>query len=60
MTVAEYEAVRADPTHFLIAPSPEHVEAEIERIVARHERYWVLEKVGVAGEVAEDLDDRAD
>ena len=51
--------VRAEPTHFLIAPSVEHVAPAVERVVRREDRYWVVEKIGVAGEVSEDLDPRA-
>jgi hypothetical protein len=58
LTIAEYEAVRADPTHFLVSPSSEHVIEEIEDVVARHERYWVVEKKEVAAAVSEELDPR--
>ena len=58
LTVAKYETVRSDPTHFLVAPSDEHLITEVERVVKRHERYWVVEKVGVAGDVSEKLDHR--
>jgi hypothetical protein len=60
MTIQEYEAVRAEPTHFLIAPSPEHVVEAIEHIVARHNRYWIVEKEDRAAEVSEALDPRSD
>ena len=60
MTFEEYQAVRADATHFLIAPTSDHVEPDFERIVARFDRYWVVEKVGEAGDVAERLDERGD
>jgi hypothetical protein len=60
LTVADYEAVRADPTRFLVAPSPDHVMGEVERVVERHERYWVVEKGGSAGELTEVLDERSD
>jgi hypothetical protein len=33
--------------------------SDIERVVERHERYWVVEKLGEAAEVSEALDDRA-
>jgi hypothetical protein len=58
LTVQEYEAVRADPAHFFVTPSDEHVRPEVEEIVRRHERYWVIEKRGVAGDVSEELDPR--
>ena len=60
LTHAEYEAVRAEATHFLVAPSDEHLTPAVERVVERHERYWVLEKIGAAVEVSEELDPRSD
>jgi hypothetical protein len=33
---------------------------QVERVVARDERYWIVEKVGTAGELAESLDERTD
>jgi hypothetical protein len=38
----EYEEVRADATHFLLAPG--HENDRIERVIARKRRYWVVEK----------------
>jgi hypothetical protein len=58
MTIAEYEAVRAEPTHFLVVPSPDHVLEAIENVVARHDRYWLVEKRGHASDVSEELDPR--
>ena len=52
MTRDEYEAVRAVDTHFAVAPGDAHFFPDIERIVARQERYWVVEKLGVAATVA--------
>lgn len=59
MSVAEYEAVRAQPTHFLVAPSPTHVIPAVERVVALHERYWIVEKIDDAAEISEVLDPRS-
>jgi hypothetical protein len=57
LTLAEYESVRSDPTHFLVAPG--HVwQLETERAVRENESYAVVEKTGDAGEVAEDKDPR--
>jgi hypothetical protein len=56
LSIAEYEAVRAKPTQFVIAPSPEHVSSDVERVVQREERYWIVEKVGVAAAISEELD----
>ena len=55
---AEYEEVRAVPTRFAVAPSDAHVVPEIEDIVARQKRYWVVEKRGEAGELATRVDPR--
>jgi hypothetical protein len=60
LTVGEYEAVRAEPTHFLVSPSPDHVLSAVEDVVLRNERYWVVEKVARGGEVSELLDPRSD
>jgi hypothetical protein len=60
LTVQEYEAVRADPIRFLVAPDEEHVMADVEEVVRRHERYWVVEKRGEAGDISEALDPRSD
>jgi hypothetical protein len=59
LTMAEYEAIRADPTRFLVVPSDEHVLPDVERVIERHERYWVVEKLGQAAEMSEALDERA-
>jgi hypothetical protein len=59
LTIAEYEAIRAYPTRFLVAPSDEHVVPEVERVIERDERYWVVEKLGQAAETSEALDERA-
>jgi hypothetical protein len=58
LTIAEYEAVRADPTCFLVAPGDDHVVPDVERVIERHERYWVVEKIAEAAEVSEALDAR--
>jgi hypothetical protein len=58
LTVAEYDEVRLNPTHFMVVPSEEHVRDDIERVVSRNDRYWVVEKLGVAAEVSERTDDR--
>jgi hypothetical protein len=58
LTADEYEAVRASGRHFLNATGHEENGAQT-RVVARHERYEVHEKVGRAGELADELDPRA-
>src|SRR5215207_11141975 len=46
LTPAEYEAVRAHPRRFLVAPTSTHVVPELEDIVDLNDRYWVVEKKG--------------
>jgi hypothetical protein len=56
LTRAEYEAVRADATHFVIVPG--HELPEVERELERNERYAVVEKLGATAAVAEETDPR--
>jgi hypothetical protein len=59
ITHEEYEQIRADGTHFAIAPQESHVFPEVEDVIERHERYWVVEKQGVAARVVETVDPRS-
>ena len=56
--LAAYEAVRSVPTQFLV--KPQHVLSHDERVVEEHDDYFVVEKIGHAGERARDLDERTD
>lgn len=56
LTPAEYEAIRANPRRFVIVDG--HELPEVERVVERHERYAVAEKVDRASRVAEETDPR--
>jgi hypothetical protein len=51
---AEYEAIRSEPTQFVVAHG--HADLEIEEVVDRTERFEVVRKRGIAGQVAEYLD----
>ena len=51
LTLSEYAEVRADDTHFVLLPG--HLDPEIERVVRRTDQYVVVEKFGLAGEIAE-------
>jgi hypothetical protein len=51
LTLAEYAEVRSEETHFLIVP--EHLDPTIERIIRKTTKYAVVEKIGLAGEIAE-------
>jgi hypothetical protein len=55
VTLAEYEAVHADRTQFLVVPG--HANPEIEDIVGATERYDIVRKRGDAAEVAKDADE---
>jgi hypothetical protein len=56
-TVAEYEAVRAVPTDFIVLPG--HVASDIERVVSSHEHFAVVEKLpGEPAEIARETDPR--
>ena len=57
LTFEEYERVRAEGTRFVVAPG--HEVHSIEEIVEQADGHEVVEKVGVAGEVAARLDPRA-
>jgi hypothetical protein len=59
MTHEEYEMVRANPTRFFVKPADAHVVPNAETVVERHERYWIVEKIGVAGRLAARNDPRA-
>lgn len=56
LTLAAYEYVRADSTRFVLAPG--HDRSEIEDVVDGASEYVVVEKKGIAGEVAAELDSR--
>jgi hypothetical protein len=58
LSAAEYEAVRNDGTHFLVAPGDEHVFLDVELVTERNDRYWIVEKFGTAGEMAGKVDPR--
>jgi hypothetical protein len=55
---SEYEAVRAVPTWFIVAPG--HRQTDLERVVTRDQWYTTVEKVGEAGALAEQTDPRSD
>lgn len=57
LTVAEYEAVRADPTTFVLAPG--HERTAIEVVIQPGFDHVIVEKFGAAGAVAAAADPRA-
>lgn len=56
MSHEEYEAVRSDPTHFVVLPG--HVFPEVEDVVRETPRYAVVAKFEAAGRVAVATDER--
>ena len=58
MSPREYEQLRSDARHFAVVPDEEHVTLDAERIVETREKYWIVEKLGEAAEVAEETDPR--
>ena len=59
LTPREYADARANPRWFINAHGHLDNENGWVRIVAEHDRYVIVENVGEAGELAEQLDQRA-
>lgn len=59
VSISEYEGVRASPTHFVNLPGHQVAAGDTIRVVDENDRYIVVEKIGVAGRVAADLDPRS-
>ena len=57
LTLAEYEAVRSDPTQFVVLPL--HYTPEIEKLVSKSEGHWVVQKIGEAADYVEKVDPRS-
>ena len=53
LSAEDWEMVRAVPNRFVVAP--DHVAEDFEAVVKRHRRFWLIEKFGAAGRIAEDL-----
>ena len=59
LSAQDYETVRQNAAHFVVAPGDEHVWPDVENVTERNERYWVVEKLGEAARVAGELDPRS-
>ena len=57
VSLRDYEAIRAEPTHFLVVAGHE-ASPDIERVVGRNNGYVVVQKVHEAAAVATALDPR--
>ena len=55
LTMGEYQSIRGTGSHFLTVPDVLHTDPDVETVVERHARYWVVEKTGEAGRTAEAL-----
>ncbi len=53
LTQAEWNEVRSRPTRFAVAPS--HVVPDVEVVVKEYPDFWLVEKQGEAGDIAEKL-----
>ena len=58
LRLEQYEEVRADPRHFLNMPGHEVASQGAAVVVAERDGYSIVEKIGLAGEIAEALDER--
>ena len=52
----DYARLRADPAVFAVFPDPSHVFSEVESVIARNDRYWVVKKRGAAASFAVEED----
>jgi hypothetical protein len=57
LTAAEYERIRADPVAFAIEPG--HEILEVEEVVEKHDRYFVVRKHAEEQVIARQADPRA-
>ena len=55
ITVTEYEAVRAQGRWFIVAPDHQ---SKQEAVISRTPVFWVIEKLGEQGDIAEELNPR--
>jgi L-lysine 2,3-aminomutase len=57
LSLSEYERVRLDSRHFAVVPG--HIFPAVERVIARNERYEVVEKFGETTEITDETDRRS-
>jgi hypothetical protein len=60
MSAEEYETIHGDEACFFVAPGDEHVWDDVERVTDRNDRYWIVEKFGLSGEIVRNADPRSD
>jgi hypothetical protein len=49
----EWQEVRSRANRFAVAPG--HIAADVEEVVKEYGHFWIVEKLGEAGDVAEEL-----
>jgi hypothetical protein len=54
LTLADYQRVRDNDRWFFVAAGDEHVFPEVETVVERNERYYIVEKVEAGAEIADE------
>lgn len=58
INLEQYEEIRADSRHFLNIPGHEAAAEGEAVVVAKRDDYLIVEKTGLAGDIAEALDER--
>jgi hypothetical protein len=56
LSLTDYEGVRAHPERFIVAP--DHDTPEVERVIEKLARYWIVEKHEEEATLARELDPR--
>ena len=59
LSVREYDEVRTNRRHFIIVPGEDHLSADVERVVRRTDRYWIVEKFGAAAAASEEAESKS-
>jgi len=59
LSLQEYEEIRSEPTHFVNVPGHQVAAGPHAKVIAEREGYLIVEKVGVAGDIVADLDERS-
>lgn len=60
LSTRAYDAIRQHGARFLVAPSDQHVWAEVERVIEMNDEYWIVEKFGRAAAITGRSDPRSD
>ena len=60
LSLEQYEEVRRNSRHFINVPGHQAAAQGLAKVVAEHGSYIVVEKVEVAGQIAEEMDERVE